>query len=203
MIIGPKYKIARRLNAPVFEKTQTPKYAQALARKKAGDKGRPKAKTNYGRQLDEKQKARYTYGIGDRQFSKYVKHILATSGIDQAARLIETLENRLDNVVYRSGLAVTRRFARQMVSHGHIMVDGRRVTVPSMQVSIGDVVSVRPNSLKSNMFTKLDERLKTYTTPAWLAFDIEKRSAKVQGVPKVSSGDLLFDPKAVLEFYSR
>ena len=203
MIIGPKYKIARRLNAPVFEKTQTPKYAASLARKKQGDKGRPKAKTNYGRQLDEKQKARFTYGISDRQFSKYAKHVLATKGIDQAARLTETLENRLDNVVYRTGLAVTRRFARQMVSHGHIMVNDRRVTVPSMQVSIGDVISVRPNSLKSNLFTKLDERMKTYTTPSWLKFDVEKRSAKVQGVPKVTLGDLLFDPKAVLEFYSR
>ena len=203
MIIGPKYKIARRLNAPVFEKTQTPKYALSLTRKSKADKGRPKAKTNYGRQLDEKQKARYTYGINDRQFSKYVKHILATSGINQAERLIETLENRLDNIVYRTGLAATRRFARQMVSHGHITVNGRRVTVPSFQAKVGDLVGVRINSLKSKLFETLDERHKTYTTPAWLSFDLEKRSAKVQGVPKVGPGDLLFDPKAVLEFYSR
>jgi small subunit ribosomal protein S4 len=203
MIIGPKYKIARRLNAPVFEKTQTPKYALSLSRKGKTNKGRPKAKTNYGRQLDEKQKARYTYGINDRQFSKYVKHILATKGINQSEKLLETLENRLDNVVYRTGLATTRRFARQMVSHGHIIVNGSRVTVPSFEVSVGDIVGVRTNSLKSNLFATLDERFKTYTTPAWLSFDLEKRSAKVQGVPKVGSGDLLFDPKAVLEFYSR
>jgi small subunit ribosomal protein S4 len=203
MIIGPKYKIARRLNAPVFEKTQTPKYALSLTRKTKASKGRPKAKTNYGRQLDEKQKARYTYGVNDRQFSKYVRHILATKGIDHAGRLIETLENRLDNIVYRIGLATTRRFARQMVSHGHITVNGRRVTVPSFKATVGDVVGVRVNSLKSNLFATLDERIKTYTTPAWLSFDLEKRSAKVQGVPKVTSGDLLFDPKAVLEFYSR
>ena len=203
MIIGPKYKIARRLNAPVFEKTQTPKYALSLTRKTKASKGRPKAKTNFGRQLDEKQKARYTYGINDQQFSKYVKHILDTKGINQSERLLETLENRLDNIVYRTGLATTRRFARQMVSHGHITVNGRRVTVPSFQASIGDIVGVRTNSLKSKLFETLDERQKTYTTPAWLSFDIEKRSAKVQGVPKVTTGDLLFDPKAVLEFYSR
>ncbi|HAO64881.1 TPA: 30S ribosomal protein S4 [Candidatus Taylorbacteria bacterium] len=204
MIIGPKYKIARRLNAPVFEKTQTPKYALSLTRKGKADKGRPKAKTNYGRQLDEKQKARYTYGINDTQFSKYAKHILASAGVvNKADRLLETLENRLDNIVYRSGLAVTRRFARQMVSHGHITVNGRRVTVPSFQASIGDMVGVRVNSLKSKLFATLDERHKTYTTPSWLSFDLEKRSAKVQGLPKVMAGDLLFDPKAVLEFYSR
>src|ERR1035437_2481876 len=156
MIIGPKYKIARRLNAPVFEKTQTPKYALSLSRKTKTSKGRPKAKTNYGRQLDEKQKARYTYGINDRQFSKYVKHILATKGINHSEKLLETLENRLDNIVYRTGLATTRRFARQMVSHGHITVNSRRVTVPSFQASIGDVVSVRTHSLKSNLFTTLD-----------------------------------------------
>ena len=90
-----------------------------------------------------------------------------------------------------------------MVSHGHITVNGRRVTIPSFQTSVGDVVGVRTNSLKSKLFATLDERHKTYTTPAWLSFDLEKRSAKVQGAPKVSSGDLLFDPKVVLEFYSR
>jgi small subunit ribosomal protein S4 len=204
MITGPKYKIARRLNAPVFEKTQTPKYALSLTRKaNSSKKGRPKAKSNFGRQLDEKQKARYTYGISDKQFSKYIKNILASKGVNHAEKMIETLENRLDNVIYRAGLATTRRFARQMVSHGHITVDGRRVTVPSFQSKIGNVIGIRVGSLKSKLFANLEERHKTYTTPSWLSFDLEKKIAKVQGAPKVTTGDLLFDPKAVLEFYSR
>ncbi len=204
MIIGPKYKIARRLNAPVFEKTQTQKFALSEARRsKSKSAGRPKAKSNYGRQLNEKQKARFTYGISDTQFGNYVKKIMAQKGLNQSEKLIESLERRLDNVVYRSGFAATRRFARQIVSHGHIVVNGRRVNIPSYQVSLGDVIKAREGSLKTKLFVNLDEKLKTYTAPAWVGFDSEKKEAKIQGMPKVQNGDLLFDPKAVLEFYSR
>ncbi len=204
MIIGPKYKIARRLNAPVFEKTQTQKYALSQARRsKSKDAGRPKAKSNFGRQLNEKQKARFTYGISERQFSKYVKNLLTKKGTNPAEKLLETLENRLDNVIYRLGFATTRRFARQMVSHGHVVVNGVKVNIPSYQVSVGEVIKAREGSLKTKLFATLEEKHKTYTVPSWLAFDIEKKEGKVQGVPKVGPGDLLFDPKAVLEFYSR
>ncbi len=202
MIIGPKYKIARRLNAPVFEKTQTQKYALSLARKGKGE-GRPKAKSNFGRQLNEKQKARFTYGVTERQFSNYAKAALAKKGVDSALKLTQLLEGRLDNVIYRLGLASTRRFARQMVSHGHITINGRKVNIPSYQISVNDVIGIRKGSQNSKLFANLDEKFKTHTTPAWLSFDIEKKEGTVSGIPTVAVTDLLFDPKAVLEFYSR
>ena len=203
MIIGPKYKIARRLNAPIFEKTQTQKYALSQERRAKASKSRPKAKTNYGRQLNEKQKARFTYGVSEKQFSKYVNVVMAKKGVNQVEHLLEILENRFDNVVYRLGLASTRRFARQMVSHGHFMVNGRKLNIPSYQVALGDVITVRPGSAKTKLFANLEEKLKTHTTPAWLSFDQEKVVAKVEGAPKLVATDLLFDPKTVLEFYSR
>ncbi len=202
MILGPKYKIARRLNAPIFEKTQTAKYAASLARK-TKDAGRPKNKTNYGRQLTEKQKARFTYGMTERQFGNYVAKAVARKGVNPVEKLLELLESRLDNVIYRLGMASTRRFARQMVSHGHITVNGGKVTIPSYQVSLGEVIAVRKGSQNTKLFANLEEKMKTYTTPAWLAFDLEKREGKIQGVPKLVATDLLFDPKVVLEFYSR
>jgi small subunit ribosomal protein S4 len=201
MILGPKYKIARRLNAPIFEKTQTQKYAMSLARR--GKEGsRPKTKTNFGRQLTEKQKARFTYGMNERQFSNYAKSALAKKA-NPSEKLVETLESRLDNVIYRLGIASTRRFARQIVSHGHIVVNGKKLNIPSYLVSVGDVITIRKGSQGSKIFTVLEEKLKTYTTPAWLSFDVEKKEGTVNGVPKVAATDLLFDPKTVLEFYSR
>lgn len=202
MIIGPKYKIARRLNAPIFEKTQNQKYALSLARK-GKNAPRPKAKTNFGRQLTEKQKARFTYGMTERQFSNYAKAALAKKGANSTEKLLQTLEGRLDNVVYRLGLATTRRFARQMVSHGHITVNGRKVNIPSYQVSVGEVIAVRKGSTTTKLFVTLEERLKTYTSPAWLTFDLDKKEGTVTGVPTVAVSDILFDPQAVLEFYSR
>lgn len=202
MIIGPKYKIARRLNAPIFEKTQNQKFAISLARR-GKEGGKPKNKTNFGRQLTEKQKGRFTYGVSERQFSNYAKMALSKKGSNPGEKLLQMLEGRLDNVVYRLGLATTRRFARQMVSHGHIIVNGRKVNIPSYQVSVDAVVGIRKGSLNSKLFATLEERLKTYTSPAWLRFDFDKKEGAVVGVPTVAPTDILFDAKTVLEFYSR
>src|SRR6185312_9992594 len=123
MKIGPKYKIAKRLGASVFEKTQGQKFAIAQERT-ARNKPRGRGATEYGKQLLEKQKVRITYGISERQFGNYVAEAMATHGANPAELLHRLLELRLDNVIYRLGLAPTRRAARQMVSHGHITVDG-------------------------------------------------------------------------------
>ena len=143
MKIGPKYKIARRLNAPIFEKTQTQKFAASKERKLV-KRGKPKS--SFGLQLDEKQKARFSYGVSEKQFKNYVNKVLSLRSGSQNDRMFEMLENRLDNVVYRAGFAPTRAQARQMVSHGHMKVDGTRVTIPSFQVSIGNKVSIRKES---------------------------------------------------------
>src|SRR3989344_3575241 len=125
MKIGPKYKIARRLQAPVFEKTQTAKYALSLARKeRAGGRGRTKPKSEFGLQLLEKQKARFSYGLSERQFRTYVEKSLRVGAPVQ--KLFTTLETRLDNVLYRAGLTKSRAQGRQAASHGHMLVNGRR-----------------------------------------------------------------------------
>lgn len=203
MIIGPKYKIARRLGAPVFEKTQTQKFALSQARKDKSRKSRQKPKSNFGIQLLEKQKARYTYGLTEKQFSKYAKSALAKKDTHATTRLFESLELRADNVAYRAGLAPTRSAARQMVSHGHLTVNGNRITIPSYKMSIGDVLSIRTSSLKRPLFEGMSEKLKSQTAPTWIKVDSEKKTAQVAGVPVGDQADLLFDLRAVLEFYSR
>ena len=202
MKFGPKYKIARKVGAPVFEKTQTQKYAMREARRKAVRTSKPRAKTDYGLQVIEKQKARYSYGLGERQFSKYVKQAVEAKG-DSTAILLTTLESRLDNVVVRGGIVPTRAFARQLVTHGHITVNGKKVTFPSYLVKTGDVVAIREGSKKSPIFAAIDEKMKAYSTPAWIKFNPEKREWEVQGIPTVSKTDVMFDVGVVLEFYSR
>lgn len=201
MIIGPKYKIARRLGANIFEKTQTQKFAQRQERK--GGKGPWRPKSNFGLQMLEKQKARISYGLTERQFSKYVKEASAKKGVNTLEALFSRLEMRLDNVAYRLGFASTRAFARQLVSHGHIMVNGKRVMAPSYKVESGDIISVRPASFKKPVFAKYDEKMKEVKIPSWLSYDSEKKVATVTSAPKYVSGENVFDLSVVVEFYSR
>lgn len=202
MIVGPKYKICKRLGGAVFEKCQTQKYTLSEARSATTRRRRPGAMSDYKRQLLEKQKMRYTYGISERHLARYVKEAVA-KGEDPIAKLMTRLESRLDNVVYRLGLAKTRRFARQMVSHGHITVNGRKLTVPSYDVKKGDVVAVREGSKDTGMFATLLEEHSASTVPAWLSFNIKNMSGEAQSTPSYDLSDALFDPEQVLEYYSR
>lgn len=203
MKIGPRYKKARYLGAPVFRKTQTQKYAMRSQRKtKKGGAGRSGAKSEYGRQLLEKQKARYSYGVSGGQFTNYVKKALKTSG-DNAKNLLQLLEGRLDNVVLRAGFTQSRSAARQMVAHGHLKVNGTVVNIPSYQVKIGDVISIRDGSKNKVIFSKLNEELTTNTPPAWIKINIEKKEITVDGEPNTDMSSLLFNVRSVLEFYTR
>jgi len=202
MRIGPKYKIARRLGAPVFEKTQTPKYALSLARKEKNDnKGHRKPKSEFGQGLVEKQKARYSYGISETQFRTYVTKALRSS--DPVQKLFSILESRLDNVVYRAGLAKTRAQARQAASHGHIVINNARVTIPSILLSEGDIVSLRVGSASSPLFNEVEERMKTMTMPVWLKVDSDKRQATVLGRAVYEERENIFNLGAIIEFYNR
>ena len=203
MKIGPKYKIARRLQAAIFEKTQTPKYALSLARKErsGGKKGRTKQKSEFGLQLMEKQKARLTYGLSEKQFRNYVDKALKAEVPVQ--KLFALLETRLDNVLFRSGLAKTRSAARQAASHGHATVNGRRVNVPSIALRAGDVVGLRSSSAASPLFGEVSERIKTLTPSIWLKADAETKTATVDGAPAYVPGEQLFDLGVVIEFYNR
>lgn len=201
MINKPKYKVARRLGANIFDKTQTQKFAERDARRKV--EKRPRPKSDFGLQMLEKQKAKATYGVSEKMFAKYVKSILDKAGANSPEVLTSILESRLDNVIYRIKLAPTRQAARQLVSHGHIMINGTKVTIPSYRVSIGDKITIRESSAKKGVFTNIDEKLKGLNYPSWLAFDVAKKECKVQGAPKLAVGESNFDPTAILNFYSR
>ncbi|MEK7607660.1 MAG: 30S ribosomal protein S4 [Patescibacteria group bacterium] len=201
MINGPKYKIARRLGANIFEKTQTPKFALRAERK--GGKGPYRPKGEYATAMLEKQKVRYTYGILERQFKKYVKESAIKRGMNTVQTLYERLETRLDNVVYRSGMAPTRLSARQMVSHGHVTVNGHRTNVPSFTVSVGDKIAIRLASFKKPIFKDYEEKMKKINLPVWLLYDADKRVAIVSSLPKWNPTEHLFNLGQVIEFYSR
>ncbi len=205
MINGPKYKIARRLGANIFEKTQTAKFALRAERKAANSKtkGGYRPKGEYAVAMLEKQKVRFTYGVLERQFKKYVKESVAKKGTNTVQALFERLEMRLDNVIYRLGMAPTRSAARQMTAHGHIMVNGKRTNVPSQTLSVGDKVTVRPASLKKPLFKEIDEKLKQVAFPSWLSYDHDKKVAEVTGAPKHNPSEVLFNLGQVIEFYSR
>lgn len=197
-----KYKMCRRLGPGVFEKCQTPKFVASEARHAKSMKNkRPKALSGYALQFVEKQKVRFMYGISEKQFQNYINEAVAHKGTPATEHLFELLETRLDNVVYRLGLAHTRRLSRQMVSHGHVTVNGKKTTVASQRVKVGDVLMVRPGSQKSPLFADMAKKMKEYTLPNWLTFDVEKLSGVVQGKPKNVEGYL--DLNTVLEFYSR
>ena len=203
MISGPKYKICKRLGGAIFEKCQTQKFALSEARS-----GKKKVKhgggqmSDYKRQLLEKQKMRLSYGITEKQLSRYVEESV-THTEDPTKALIGRLESRLDNVVYRLGLAKTRRLARQLVSHGHIMVNGKRMTIPSYQARPNDAISVREGSKQSPLFINLTERVELASIPAWLYMDLGAVSGKILTEPVYSQTESLFDPEQVFEYYSR
>ncbi len=202
MKIGPKYKIAKRLGAPIFEKTQTAKFELSKERGGRMKQRRPGQMSDYKRQLIEKQKMRFTYGITEKQLRRYVNEAIEKSN-QPIAILMTRLESRLDNVVYRLGLAKTRRFARQIVSHGHILVNGRKITIPSHKVREGDTISVREGSKNTQLFVTLVDTHEDASVPAWLSFDLKKLEGKVSAMPTYQPTEVLFDPAQVLEYYSR
>jgi len=159
--------------------------------------------SEYGLQLNEKQKVKFVYGILEKQFRMYYQKAANTPGVTGEI-MLTTIERRLDNVVYRLGLALTRREARQAVSHGHFLVNGRRVNIPSFLVSVGDVIEVREKSRSSVMFKRLTgEDAIMITPPQWL--DREKNSLKGTVTKMPARGDIDFpiEESLIVEFYSR
>lgn len=172
---------------------------------KNGPKGRPRKVTQYGLQLREKQKAKRMYGIMERQFRNYVKKALISKG-DSAQALMETLERRLDNVVYRLGWSNTRFGSRQMVSHGDILVNGKRVDLPNYQVRIGDVITLRKEVEKRSTWEQRNELIGKQSLPSWLQSASEPKfaaAAKVTAVPPITDAEQNFDPQVIIEFYSK
>lgn len=198
-----KYKLAKRLGASIFEKTQTAKFALSAERSERNKKrGRRNNGTEFGKQLLEKQKVRVTYGISERQFSNYVEEAMTTKGANPAETLNHLLEIRLDNVAYRIGLAPTRRAARQLVSHGHLTVNGIKTTIPSRRMRVGDRIAVREGSKNATLFAGFAEKFMERPLPSWLTWNPKSMEGGMAALPP-TEGEGAGDLVAVLSFYSR
>ncbi|MCX6792951.1 MAG: 30S ribosomal protein S4 [Candidatus Falkowbacteria bacterium] len=163
---------------------------------------RPKKQSTYGLQLREKQKTKEMYGLREKQFKlTYLKGQKKSS--DAGESLLRLLEMRLDNVIYRFGLAITRAQARQMVSHAQFLVNDQKVNIPSYQVKPNDVIAVRKNKKEKKTFVNLEERLKKANIPGWLNFDPKEMSGKILGEPKKEDLDQSINSQLIVEFYSR
>jgi small subunit ribosomal protein S4 len=161
----------------------------------------------YLTQLREKQKTRRAYGLLEKQFAKLLNEATRTSaqGTLPGELLLQFLERRLDNVVYRAGLATSRRAARQLVGHGHFMLNGRRVNIPSIRVKIGDEIVVRPKSTKSAYFTNIDEVLGNVSQAplSWLKSDTKKFTINITGLPLRTEAEADIKEQLIVEYYSR
>lgn len=153
-------------------------------------------------QLREKQKARRIYGVYERQFSRYFRRATRQTGLT-GTNLLVLLESRLDNVVYRLGLATSRVQARQLVSHGHVMINGRKTDVPSALVTPGDIVSVRPESMSRKYFKELRQDIDDRQVPGWLSLDVKNLSATMKNLPARDDIDVSINEQLVVEYYSR
>lgn len=169
---------------------------------KQGGSARPKKQSTYGIQLREKQKAKEMYGLREKQFKlTFLKG--QKRGGDAGENLLRLLELRLDNVVYRFGLAKTRKQARQMVSHAHFTVNGNKVNIPSYLIKPNDVVAVRKNKKDKKLYQDISEHLKKATFPGWINFDVSELSGKILSEPKKEDLDQSINSQLIVEFYSR
>jgi small subunit ribosomal protein S4 len=161
--------------------------------------------SDFGKQLIEKQRVRFAYGVSEKQLRKYIAEAnrVAVLGVDPKVRMIEQLEMRLDNIVYKLGLAPSRRASRQMVSHGHILVNGIRTKIPSRTIFEGDLVSVRKRTQTLPIMDKIKQGVEEATLPTWMIFDIKKHEGKVTARPTPENTEMPGMIAAILEYYSR
>lgn len=196
---GPKQKIARRFKEPIFGPST------ALERKPygPGQHGRSRftRKSEYAIQLDEKQKAKYTYGLLEKQFRNLYEKATRQQGVTGEV-LMQLLESRLDNVVFRLGFARSRRQARQLTSHKHVVVNGQVVNIPSYQLKPGDVISIRPKSKNLQLIT---ETLESYSTNRykWLETDKKSKTGKFLNLPVMEEIPENINVQLIIELYSK
>jgi len=159
--------------------------------------------TNYGKQLKEKQKTKRMYGLLELQFRNYFEKAKKKVG-NTGELLFRFLESRLDNTVYRIGLSASRRSARQIVGHGHVRVNGKKVTIPSYQVKVGDIITLSERALTKKGFAEVKNRLnKGEGVPAWISVDKNALSGKITSLPKLGDIAVNVDWKTIVEFYSK
>ncbi len=199
-----KAKISRREGIPLSDAAS---HARSLARRPYGPGVHgPTSRTrmtDYGKQLREKQKAKRIYGLNERQFSNLFEEVTKKRG-NTGEMLVRELERRFDNVIFRSGFAKTRAAARQFVSHAHFDVNGKKLNIPSYRVRQGDVITIRPTKRSKGNWKTVEETLTARKEGvSWLAVEPKAPSIKVTGVPTEAELKQPFDPKMIVEFYSR
>lgn len=208
--IGPVCKLCRREGEKLFlkgERCFSPKCSFDKRDYAPGQHGRNMSRrrgreSDYGRQLRAKQRARRVYGVLERQFSRYYKVALKRRGLT-GLNLLQILESRLDNVVYRMGFASSRAEARVMVTHGHFVVNGRRTDIPSMLLRGGDDLFVREKSRNLTYFKNLGDLVEKRNLPAWLERDAKTLAGKVGRLPERSEIDGSLNEQLIVEYYSR
>ena len=208
--IGPVCKLCRREGEKLFlkgERCFSPKCSFDKRDYAPGQHGRNmsrrrKRESDYGKQLRAKQRARRVYGVLERQFSRYYKVALQRRGLT-GLNLLQILESRLDNVIFRMGFASSRAEARLMVTHGHFVVNGRRTDIPSMLLKDGDEIAVREGSRKKTYFKTLGEVAEKRNVPAWLERDAKALAGKVGRLPERTEIDGNLNEQLIVEYYSR
>jgi len=163
---------------------------------------RRRRESDYNRQLRAKQKARRTYGVLEKQFRRFFTLAVKQRGLT-GVNLLQILESRLDNVVYRMGFSVNRAQARQIVNHGHIIVNGRKTNIPSMLLKDGDVLSVREGSKKNGLFLDLSERAEKTNSVLWIERDVKNLSGRILRLPERGEIDGNLNEQLIVEYYSR
>ncbi|MBM3151385.1 MAG: 30S ribosomal protein S4 [Chloroflexi bacterium] len=212
--LGPACKLCRRESEKLFLKGERC-FSQKCAFERRGfapgqhgrtgsrsSRGGTGRESDYARQLRAKQRARRVYGILERQFRRYFSVALRARGLTGLV-LLQTLESRLDNVIFRLGFASSRSHARLLVTHGHFIVNGRRTDVPSMIMKVGDMVAVRDGSRDGTYFKDLGAVAETRNSPAWLNRDLKTLSGSIGRLPERAEIDGNLDEQLIVEYYSR
>ncbi len=199
---GPLTRLSRRLGVMLFSNGKSKTNAYQKKNYKPGEHGQKRFSqpSEYSKQLQEKQKARFLYGISEKQCQKYYKMATKTSEVTGVQFMI-LLEQRLDNVIYRAGLATTRPQARQMVSHGLISVNGKKTLTPSRLVKIEDTFEVRQKSKSSKLFEEIDAS--KVKGPKWLKVDIKNLKGEVIALPSNDDIEKVIDNQLITEYYSK
>ena len=198
---GNTHKACRRYGMKLCQSDKCPVIRRNYPPGAHGNKRRQKL-SEYGQQLREKQIAKIIYGLQERQFRNYYLKAIRQKG-DTGQILQQLLELRLDNTVFRAGFAKTRRQARQMVTHGMFTINGAPVNIPSYQVRLREEIGIKPNKASAKIFTDLDKRLAKHQTPSWLTLNAANMTVGVSAMPTIEDFDRSFNPRLIVEFYSK
>ena len=201
---GPKGKLVRRFGSNIIE---SQKMQQLLARRSQppgqhGQNQQRRKVSEYGLQLLEKQKLRNSYGLLEKQFHRTFERARNQQGVT-GDNLLILLESRLDNVVFRAGFSTTRMQARQLVNHGHLLVNGQRVDIPSFQVRAGDLVGVKKTLGSRQLLARCQDQARSFGQSSWLKIDREELSIRVQRLPQREDIRLEVNEKLIVELYSK